>query len=117
MHSGFAALRTKLPCNIRRRAEPRQWTEDVDQEVRRVETLWTALHTRFAGEGPYLFGPTPTIADAFFTPVATRFRSYGVALGREAQRYADALLANEDFRIWEAAAIREAWTMPEWDSA
>ena len=117
MHSGFGGLRTQLPCNIRRRAEPRKLAEDVAREVLRIESLWVDLSARFAAGGPYLFGATPTIADAFFTPVATRFRSYAVPLGREAQRYADALLANEDFRSWEAAGNREAWSMPEWDSA
>ncbi|HTA92377.1 MAG TPA: glutathione S-transferase [Polyangiaceae bacterium] len=117
MHSSFGALRSKLPCNIRRRAEPRRWSEDVAREIARMEALWTELYARFAGDGPYLFGATPTIPDAFFTPVATRFRSYAVTLGRETQRYADSLLANEDFQVWEAAGKREVWSMPEWDEA
>lgn len=117
MHSGFAALRSKLPCNIRRRAAAREWSEEVVREIGRIETIWTQLLVRFAGDGPYLFGPRPTIADAFFTPVATRFRTYAVTLSAPAQRYADALLANEDFRVWEAAAKDEPWTMPMWDSA
>jgi glutathione S-transferase len=82
-----------------------------------MEALWTSLYARFAGNGPYLFGATPTIPDAFFTPVATRFRSYAVTLGRETQRYADSLLANQDFQVWEAASNREVWSMPEWDEA
>lgn len=116
MHSGFSALRNQLPCNIRRRVEPRQRGEDVKGEVSRIEAIWTQLLARFAGDGPYLFGPTPTIVDAFFTPVATRFRTYAVPLGPEAQRYADTLLANEDFRTWETLGAREPWSMPEWDS-
>jgi glutathione S-transferase len=117
MHSGFPELRSKLPCNIRRRAEPRQWGEDVLREVARIEAIWAGLSTRFGGDGPYLFGSTPTIVDAFFTPVATRFRTYAVELGPTAQRYATSLLANEDFRVWEAAANAEAWSLPIWDSA
>jgi glutathione S-transferase len=117
MHSGFGALRSKLPCNIRRRVAPRSWTEDVNREIARIETLWTELSRRFASGGPYLFGETPTIVDAFFTPVATRFRTYGVPLSPEAQRYADALLSNEAFLRWEAAGLSESWSMPEWDSA
>jgi glutathione S-transferase len=117
MHSGFGALRAELPCNIRRRAEPRQLSEAVASDVARIEALWNGLYERFAGNGPYLFGAAPTIADAFFTPVATRFRTYAVALSGQAQRYSDALLANEAFRNWEAAGIRETWSMPEWDSA
>jgi glutathione S-transferase len=117
MHSGFGALRSHLPCNIRRRAEPRERTADIQRDIARIDALWTGLHARFAAGGPYLFGATPTIVDAFFTPVATRFRTYAVPLSHEAQRYADTLLANEAFRTWEAQAVRETWTMPEWDSA
>ena len=117
MHSGFSALRAKLPCNIRRRAGSRELDDDVRRDVERVETIWTTSRERFGGAGPYLFGATPTVADAFFAPVATRFRTYGVKIGPEAQRYADALLANPAFRQWEEAAIGEQWTMPQWDSA
>ena len=117
MHAGFGALRANLPCNLRRRAEPRELGEGVVREVRRVEDLWSSLRKRFGQGGPYLFGPKPTIADAFYTPVATRFRTYGVQIGAEAQSYADALLANPEFREWEAAAKRETWTMPQWDDA
>ena len=117
MHSSFGALRTKLPCNIRRRVAARQWGEDVLSEIARVDTLWSGLYQRYAGQGPYLFGAQPTIVDAFFTPVATRFRTYSVTLGSVSQKYAEALLANEAFRAWEAAAEREPWSMPEWDSA
>ena len=39
--------------------------------------LWSDLLARFGG--PFLVGEW-SIADAFFTPVATRFRTYGVRL-------------------------------------
>ncbi len=117
MHSSFGALRAKLPCNLRRRAEPRRWSEDVDREIARIEAVWALLYARFAGTGPYLFGASPTIPDAFFTPVATRFRSYAVTLSSECQRYADSLLGNEAFQAWQAESTREVWSMPEWDGA
>ncbi|HEX3593882.1 MAG TPA: glutathione S-transferase [Polyangiaceae bacterium] len=116
MHSYFFALRGELPCNMRRRAEPRTFSEDVLRDVARVEAIWSSLLERFGGSGPYLFGATPTIADAFYTPVATRFRTYGVDLTPGARRYAEALLANPAFREWEAAGAREPWTMPIWDT-
>jgi glutathione S-transferase len=119
MHSGFAALRAKLPCNIRRRAERRTLDEETQHDVARLEALWTGLRARFGSGGDYLFGATPTIADAFFTPVATRMRTYALheTLGAESQRYVDALLAEPAFRAWEAAGIAEEWAMPQWDSA
>lgn len=116
MHSGFAALRANLPCNIRRRAEPRVLGDDVRRDVQRIEEIWTTLRARYGGGGGYLFGAAPTIADAFFTPVATRFRTYAVKLGADAQRYADALLANQAFREWEQGGAQETWAMADWDS-
>jgi glutathione S-transferase len=113
MHSGYGALRSAMPCNIRRRTEGGTTNEDVLADIARIEQLWTALGARFGG--PYLFGKEPCIADAFFTPVATRFRSYGVMLGSEAQKYASTVLANEAFRRWEAEAVAEPFGMPEWD--
>ena len=116
MHSSFGALRANLVCNIRRRAEPRQLGDDVRRDVERIEAIWTSLRARFGAGGPYLFGESPTIADAFFTPVATRFRTYAVKIGAEAQRYADAVLNNPAFLEWEAGAIAEEWVMAESDS-
>jgi glutathione S-transferase len=114
MHSGFSALRSNLPCNVRRRAEPRQHAEAVQRDIDRMQAIWTNLASRFGG--PYLFGAAPTIADAFFTPVATRFRTYAVKLSSDAQRYADTLLADPAFLEWEREAVREEWKMPVWDS-
>jgi glutathione S-transferase len=51
-----------------------------------------------------------------FAPVATRFRSYGLALSPPAQAYADALLADPAFQEWEAGALAEPWTIPSTDA-
>ena len=114
MHSGFSALREELICNIRRRAEPRALSARVRREIARVQSIWSTLCA--SSGGPYLFGASPTIADAFFTPVATRFRTYGVTLDAAAQRYSEVLLANPEFRQWEALAEQEPFTMATTDS-
>jgi glutathione S-transferase len=121
MHSGFDALRRELPCNLRRRAEPRvparESGEDVQRDLARLGVLWEELRTRFGGGGPYLFGATPTIADAFYAPVATRLRTYGVMLRNpRAKEYASAILADPAFLSWEREALAETWTMPQWDA-
>lgn len=115
MHAGFTAIRSKLPCNIRRRTEARAVDEDMRADIDRLEAIWTGLLDR--SEGPYLFGPTPTIPDAFFTPIATRFRTYAIALSPRAQAYADTLLQNEAFLVWEAAGVAEPFGIEMWDQA
>mgnify|MGYP003460292522 FL=1 len=49
------------------------------------------------------------IADAFFAPVATRLRTYAVPLTDAAAAYRDAVLADADFRAWEAASVPNSW--------
>jgi glutathione S-transferase len=117
MHSSFAALRRDFGMNIRRRGEPRRTPagEDAMQDIARVQELWADLRARFGAGGPYLFGQR-SIADAMFAPVATRFRTYGVALEPASQAYADALLADAAFLEWQQAAELEPWTIPSTDA-
>jgi glutathione S-transferase len=82
-------------------------SEGVQDNVRRIVSVWNECLARSGG--PFLFGHW-TIADAFYTPVATRFRSYGVDLAAhgdedgKAAAYRDLLLSTPEFLEWEAAA-------------
>jgi glutathione S-transferase len=105
MHSGFQALRSECPMDLA--AEPGTITlsEACAKDVRRIVALWSGLLARFGG--PWLGGAEWGIADAFFTPVATRFRTYGVRLADygdagAATAYSERLLARPEFRAWEA---------------
>jgi glutathione S-transferase len=108
MHSGFAGIRRDYSMNIRRRVSAPPPPEDTRADLERLFELWGALRARYAGEGPWLFGAR-TIADAFYAPVATRLRTYGVPTPPDAQAWCDTLLADPDFRAWEAAAEAEPW--------
>ena len=106
MHSGFQSLRGECPMDLS--AEPRTVTlsDATHKDIRRIVELWNDLRARVAGRGPFLLGEW-SIADAFYTPVATRFRTYGVQLSDfgdtgEAGRYAEALLKTAEFKAWEA---------------
>lgn len=56
--------------------------------------------------GAYLCG-APSIADAFYAPVAFRFQTYLVAPAGEAGSYLSALLAHPFMREWERDAVAE----------
>lgn len=116
MHSGYAALRRDLPFNVRRRSTAREWPGDTLLDIARVQKLWTETLATFGEGSPFLFGAR-SLADAFFLPVASRFRTYGVLLDPAAQAYVDTLLADEAFRQWESAAEVEPWTLPLTDAA
>lgn len=100
MHSSFAGVRRDLSMNIRRRCEARGLPAETLRDIARIEEIWSGLRARYRGAGAHLFGKR-SIADAFFTPVATRFRTYGITLGPTAQEYAATLLADEAFLEWE----------------
>ena len=104
MHAGFAGIRRDLSMNIRRRVVATGLPAETLGEIKRVDELWCTTRARFGQGGAHLFGHR-TIADAFYTPVATRFRTYGIALSASAQAYCDALLADEAFAVWEQRVL------------
>ena len=108
MHSGFVPLRRDLPMNILRRCNARDLPLDTQNAINRVMEIWTEMRQRHSAEGAWLFGRR-SIADAFFLPIATRFRTYGITLNPTAQAYSDTLLSDNDFREWEAASIPDSW--------
>lgn len=101
MHAGFSCIRNEMPMNLRRRVRVQVWPEATQREVDRVVALWRGLRRRFEGKGPWLMGKR-SIVDAFYAPVVTRFRTYGVDLDAQLQAYAETLLADADFLDWEA---------------
>lgn len=109
MHSGFAALRSECPMALEAPPRPMSYSEATGKNVRRIVAIWRELLARSGG--PFLLGDW-SIADAFYTPVATRFRTYGIALSNqgdagEAEAYLQRLLAAPAFLEWEAAARTE----------
>jgi glutathione S-transferase len=107
MHAGFHSLRGECPMDLKL-IETATLSEATHNDIRRIVELWGGLRARFGGDGPFLFGGW-SVADAFFTPVATRFRSYGVKLSDfgdagSAGVYAEALLTTPEFKAWEAGA-------------
>ena len=108
MHSGFASLRGECPMDLTL-ATRADLTPATGKDIRRIVALWSDLRGRYGKDGPYLLGAW-SIADAFFTPVATRFRSYGVLLSDygdvgAAGAYSEALLEAPEFKAWEADAL------------
>lgn len=109
MHTGFHSLRGECPMDLVKR-ETLTLSEATHADIRRIVELWSGLRARFEGRGPFLLGEW-SIADAFFTPVATRFRSYGVQLSDFGDRgaagaYAEALLESAEFKAWEEGVER-----------
>lgn len=110
MHSGFQSLRGECPMALE--AEPKVATlsEATQKNIRRIVSLWSSLLAQSGG--PFLLGEW-SIADAFYAPVASRFRTYGVHLSDYGDEgacgtYAAHLLQTPEFLAWEAAAKADA---------
>jgi glutathione S-transferase len=105
MHSGFSALRSSLPMNLRTEGRRIAIWSAAQADIDRITAIWhECLET---WRGPWLFGRTPTVADAMYSPVVTRFRSYGVALDEVCARYCDQVWAWADLAEWVAEARLE----------
>ena len=111
MHSGFAALRTHMPMDIRSRHSDKGRAalrrEDVAADIARIHSVWSEC---LAQGGPMLFGSF-SIADAFYAPVVTRFATYGVKLSPLLAAYSDSVLALPAMQQWIAAAKAETETI------
>ncbi len=111
MHSGFQSLRGECPMDLTATPVVQELTEATQSDVRKMVRLWSMLRAQFAADGPFLLGAW-SIADAYFTPVATRFRTYGVPLtdyGDDGScgAYAALLLEQPECLEWERLARAE----------
>ncbi len=111
MHSSFVALRSTMPMNVRRVYKTIVADKETQADIDRITGLWAWARERWGGAGPYLFGERFGAVDAFFAPVASRFRTYSVPLTRADQAYADALLEHPATREFCEAGEREPWVM------
>lgn len=111
MGSGFRALRTHMPMNIRREVRvaglPQAEQAALDRDIERVKAIWRDARARFGVGGRFLFGQF-SIADAMFAPVVWRFRGYGVELGDVEEAYVAAMLELPAMKAWAEAGRVES---------
>jgi len=114
MHGGFAALRNACPMNIEAELPEvgvRLLRDDpgVVQDLARINTMWQQQLDQTGG--PFLFGAF-SIADAYFAPVVTRIRTYGLPVPPLVQGYVDRIVALPAMRQWVAQALAEHDFLP-----
>ena len=108
MHSGFSALRTNMPMNVRGNLPGKGRAPGVQEDINRISAIWRDCRTRFGQNGPYLFGAF-SIADAMYAPVASRFVTYQVDLDADAKAYVNTLWSDPAMAAWVEGARREPW--------
>ena len=109
MHAGYGTLRRLCPMNVEAelpevgtrllREEP-----GLQADLARLDGFWAdALRT---SGGPFLMGDF-CAADAFFAPIATRLKTYGLQLPELSQAYAERLLNHPAVQAWVRDALAE----------
>jgi len=106
MHSGFSALRSALPMNLKGHFPGfRVWSR-AQADIERITGIWRECLSTYGG--PFLFGRI-CMADAMYAPVVTRFATYDVKLEGACAQYAERILALPQMREWiEAARLEPA---------
>jgi glutathione S-transferase len=104
MHSGFVSLRQALPMNIKGHFPGFKVWSKAEADIERIKTIWSECLTRH--RGPFLFG-TPTIADAMYAPVVSRFRTYDIKLSGALAAYAEHIWDWPPVAEWREAALTE----------
>ena len=109
MHAGFGALRNQFPMNIEASlpeigAAKLAADAAVARDVARVSAMWSVQLG--ASGGPFLFGAFG-IADAYFAPVCSRFKTYAVPLPGVVAAYVGRVLALPAMQQWVRDAVAE----------
>lgn len=108
MHSGFPDLRRALPMNLRRPVGAVPVSKGALGDIERIFEIWRGCREECDGDGQFLFGDF-SIADAFYAPVAARFRTYGLELDEIARSYVEVIHGLPAFREWQQGARDEPW--------
>jgi glutathione S-transferase len=114
MHSGFSNLRAALPMNLKARHAGFKIWAGAQADIDRVAAIWRECLAAYGG--PWLFGARPTVADALYAPVATRFVTYDVLLDGACAAYRDQIMSWPLMQEWVAGARDEAEEIDELDA-
>jgi glutathione S-transferase len=113
MHAGFAHMRSALPMNIKAHHPSFKIFSGAQADIDRIIAIWQDCLA--SSGGPLLFGSTPTMADAMYAPVCTRFVTYDVDLPSDCAEYVRAVMGLPDMSDWLHAAREERDELEELD--
>lgn len=113
MHGGFYNMRSALPMNLRARYPGFRVFTGAKGDIRRVLTIWNECFELYRGR--FLFGDQPTLADAMYAPVCTRFVTYAIAVEGKAAEYRDRIMDWPPMQQWIEEAKAEPVEIEELD--
>lgn len=113
MHSGFGNLRSALPMNLKAHHPGFKVWAGAQADIDRILAIWRECYAAYGG--PYLMGRRPSLADAMYAPVCTRFLTYDVKLDPAASAYCRRIMAWVPMAEWVKAAQAEPDEVEELD--
>ena len=111
MHTGFTALRSHCPMNLRVSYEGCAPPDAVLADLARLQSVWAWARHASGSQGPWLCGDY-SIADAFYAPVASRIATYNLPVSPAAMDYVQAHLTHPSFRRWRAMGLVDGADQP-----
>lgn len=114
MHSGFQGLRSDMYMNIKARFPGKGRTDAAQADIARICEIWEECLTA-AGPHDFLFGDF-SIADAYFAPVVSRFKTYSVPLAPALAAYVERVWSHPAVARWVKEALAETEALPFFDS-
>lgn len=112
IHSGFYNLRSALPMNLRAKYKSFRIFGGAQADIDRVQAIFAECLDRWGG--PFLYGK-PTIADAMYAPVCTRFQTYSVPMNAASKAYSKTILSWAPMAEWIKEAKKEPAELEELD--
>jgi glutathione S-transferase len=113
MHSGFSSLRSACPMNLHRDPAPLNTPpEGLAADVARLGELWSWALAQTGG--PWLGGPEFSAVDAFYAPVAFRFKEYALS-APGTDDYIKLLLSYPSVKRWYKSAKSDPRILAHYD--
>ena len=111
MHSSFNAIRDECSMNVGLRID---MGDTVSEGLRRDLARLSELFNRGLSEfgGPWLAGSNFTAVDAFYAPVASRCKTFGLKLEGPAADYVERLYEHPAVQAWVQEGIKETAREP-----
>jgi glutathione S-transferase len=110
---GFADLRAALPMDVTARHRGFRVWAGAQDDIDRVVAIW---RDHLSGDGPFLFGEKPNLADAMFAPDCSRMVTYGVSLPSDCRSYVDSVMSLPEMVEWMSAAAAEPDVVEDLDA-
>ena len=106
MHSCFAALRNEMTMFFAETGKSVAPSEACQENIDRIQKIFTDCRNEFGTTGPFLFGKF-SIADAFYAPVVSRFRTWGIECEGVAAEYCETMWSLPSMQQWYRGAQAE----------